>query len=254
MILTASFQTTDCRPSFGFQWNLTKVDWPSSSRKRKVWTPKPSMKRNERGIARSDMTHMIMCMLSGVSEMKSQKLSCADWACGKVAVGLRLDGVDEVGKLDRVLDEEDRNVVADEIPVALLGVELHRKAAHIAREVERALAAGDGREAHERLGLLADALEDVGAGDVGQRVRQLEKAVSAVAARVDDAFGNALVVEVENLLAEMKILKQRRSARTLAQSILIVGDRNALLRRKRGNIAARGLMDFPAVALGFPGS
>ena len=38
-------------------------------------------------MARSDMTHMIMCMLSGVSEMKSQKLSCADCACGKARSG-----------------------------------------------------------------------------------------------------------------------------------------------------------------------
>ena len=38
-------------------------------------------------MARSDITHMIMCMLSGVSEMKSQKLSCADCACGKPRSG-----------------------------------------------------------------------------------------------------------------------------------------------------------------------
>jgi len=42
---------------------------------------------HERGIARSDMTHMTMCMLSGVSEMKSQKLSCADWAWGNPRSG-----------------------------------------------------------------------------------------------------------------------------------------------------------------------
>ena len=29
LIFTASFHTTDCMPSFGFQWNLTKVDLPS---------------------------------------------------------------------------------------------------------------------------------------------------------------------------------------------------------------------------------
>jgi hypothetical protein len=49
----------------------------------KVRTPDPSMNRKERGMARSDMTHMIMCIDSGVSEMKSQKLSCAGCACGK---------------------------------------------------------------------------------------------------------------------------------------------------------------------------
>ena len=57
----------------------------------------------------------------------------------KGAVGLRLHRVDDVGKLDRVLDEEDRDVVADEVPVAFLGVELDGKAAHVAGEVERAL-------------------------------------------------------------------------------------------------------------------
>ncbi len=52
--------------------------------------PKPSMKRKDLGIARSDMIHMIMCMLSGVSEMKSQKLSWAVCACGKSQSGSAL--------------------------------------------------------------------------------------------------------------------------------------------------------------------
>ena len=82
----------------------------------------------------------------------------------KGAVGLLLHRMDQVGKLDRVLDEEHRDVVADEVPVAFLGVELDREAAHVAGEVERALAAGDGREAHEGRRLLAGALEEVGAG------------------------------------------------------------------------------------------
>ncbi len=51
---------------------------------------KPSIKRKERGMARSDMTHMIMCMDSGVRLMKSQKLSWADWACGKARSGSSL--------------------------------------------------------------------------------------------------------------------------------------------------------------------
>ena len=115
------------------------------------------MKRNERGIARSDIAHISMCVDSGMSETKSQKLSCAVCACGKPAVGLLLRRVDQVGELDRVLDEEHRDVVADEVPVALLRVELDREAAHVAREVGRALVAGDGREAHERRRLLAGA-------------------------------------------------------------------------------------------------
>ena len=46
-----------------------------------------NMKRKLRGMARSDMAHMIMCMLSGINEMKSQKLSCAVCAWGKSRSG-----------------------------------------------------------------------------------------------------------------------------------------------------------------------
>ncbi len=41
------------------------------------------MKRNERGIARSLIAHSSMCVDSGISDTKSQKVSCADAACGQ---------------------------------------------------------------------------------------------------------------------------------------------------------------------------
>ena len=44
-----------------------------------------------------------------------------------------LEGMDDVGKFHRVADEEDLQVIADEIPVAVLGIELHREAARIAQ-------------------------------------------------------------------------------------------------------------------------
>ena len=50
-------------------------------------------------------------------------------------VRLRLDSMDKVGKLDTVLDEKHRNVVANDIPVSLRGIELGRKSAHIANRV-----------------------------------------------------------------------------------------------------------------------
>jgi len=58
--------------------------------------------------------------------------------------------VDQVLELDRVLNEKHRDVVADQIPVALLGVELDREAADVARRVDRPGAARDRREAHEQ--------------------------------------------------------------------------------------------------------
>ena len=96
---------------------------------------------------------------------------------------------------------------------------------------------------------LAHALEDVGAGDVGQRLGQFEEAVGAIAAGMDDALGNALMVEVEDLLAEVEVLQQRRAARALPQGVLVVGDRDALLGRQHRVIAARDLMGLAAGGL-----
>ena len=45
------------------------------------------MNRNDRGMARSDMTHSSMWVDSGIRDTKSQKLSWADWACGKPRSG-----------------------------------------------------------------------------------------------------------------------------------------------------------------------
>jgi hypothetical protein len=56
---------------------------------------------------------------------------------GLLAEGDRVGllGMDEVGELDRVADEEDAEVIADQIPVAVLGVELDREPARVARRI-----------------------------------------------------------------------------------------------------------------------
>ena len=78
---------------------------------------------------------------------------------GLLAEGDRVGllGVDEVGELDRVADEEDAEVVADQIPVAVLGVELDREAARVARRLGGVPAAGDRGEAQGHVGALAPA-------------------------------------------------------------------------------------------------
>ena len=57
---------------------------------------------------------------------------------GDLTVGLGFRRMDQVGELDPVLNEEDRDVVPYEIPVALLGVEAHGKTADVAGGVGRA--------------------------------------------------------------------------------------------------------------------
>ena len=161
--------------------------------------------------------------------------------------------MNEVGELDGVLDEEHRDVVADEIPVALPCVELDGEPADVTGQVERALVAGDGREADEHLRALAGLLERVGTGDVGERFVALEVAVRSVAAGVDDSFGDALVVEVEDLLPEVEVLERRRAPKADAQGVLVVGDGDALLGRQ-ASPAVRRLVRLTPGAESAPGS
>ena len=89
-------------------------------------------------------------------------------------------------------------------------------------------------------------LEQVGAGEVGQRLVVLEEAVGAEAAGVHDALGDALVVEVEDLLAEVEVLQQRRAALADLQRVLVVGDRHALRGGQLGLAGATSLMRLAA--------
>lgn len=63
-IFNASSHTRLCTPSSGVQWNLTKWRSPFLLIRVKVLTPNPCIMRYERGIARSDIAHVYMCVAS----------------------------------------------------------------------------------------------------------------------------------------------------------------------------------------------
>ena len=111
----------------------------------KVWLPKPCMWRKLFGMPRSrhDDRHLVQRL--GQQRPEVPVVVGAAQAGARVA----LDRVVEVGEAQRIAEEEHRRVVADDVPVAFLGVELHREAADVALGVGRAALAGDGREAHE---------------------------------------------------------------------------------------------------------
>src|SRR5665811_1761998 len=74
----------------------------------------------------------------------------------KAAIGLHLDGMDEVGEFNGILDEENRDVIADQVPVAVLCVKLDGKSAYVTRGIHRTRTACDGRYTSEHGCLLAD--------------------------------------------------------------------------------------------------
>ncbi len=110
----------DCMPSFGFQWNLTKVTLPLALTSWKVWMPKPfdhAQRARDGAVGHRPHQHV-----RGLRHQRRQVPERVVGAAGLriAAVGLHLHGVDQIGELDRVLDEEHRDVVADQIPVAFL--------------------------------------------------------------------------------------------------------------------------------------
>ena len=161
---------------------------------------------------------------------------------GHAMVRLGLDRVHQVRELHRVLDEEHRHVVAHQVPVALVGIELHREAAHVARGVLGATLTGHRGEAHEHRGDLARLLERRGAGECGKILVGLEVAMRAGTARMHHALGDAFMVEMGELLAQDEILQQCRPAQTRLETVLVVRDRHRLV---GGHVPARAVVARP---------
>jgi len=136
-------------------------------------------------------------------------------------------GVDEIGKFERIAHEEYRRVVADDVPVALFGIEAQREPAHVALGVGGSALTRDGRESEECLGLLADLGERLGLGISRDVVGDGQRAVGAGTLGVLAALGNALAVLVGKLLEQKEIFEQHRAARAGGDAVLIVGDGHA---------------------------
>ena len=63
-------------------------------------------------------------------------------------------------------------------------------------------------------------------------------------------LGNALVIEVEDLLAEMEVFDQRRPALADLQRVLVVGDRTSLGGGEHLGFTLRGLVEFATIPSG----
>ena len=80
----------------------------------------------------------------------------------------------------------------------------------------------------------ADLSENFSARIAGDVVRDGERAIGGGALGVDDALGDALAVEVRELLEEVPVLHQQRAARAGGEGILVVGDGGAGAGRENG--------------------
>ena len=206
--ICASSHTRECTPATGFQWNFTRlvsplrVDHPERVDAEALHGPERA--RN------SAVTHLPEHMMGGlgvqrheIPERVVRRLRLRD-----LPVGLRLAGVDDVGELDAVLDEEHRDVVADQIEVALVGVELDRETPGVAHGIGGPARAEDGREPARRPGSSRPSCQEAGLGDRRGGAVGLENAVRRGAAGVHDPLRDALVIEVRDLLPQVEVLEK----------------------------------------------
>src|SRR5664280_41009 len=132
---------------------------------------------------------------------------------GESPVRLHLYGVDQIRKLDSILDKEDRDVIADKIPIAFFSVELDRKSTHVTRSIYRTCATCDGRYSSEYRRFLAHLGEYPGSGVFLQRRGQFEESMNPRGSRMNNTLGNTLMVEMSDFVAEDEIFEKCRTTR-----------------------------------------
>ena len=129
----------------------------------------------------------------------------------RLVVRAALLGVDEVRELLRVADEEDRRVVADEVVVALLGVELDREAARVALRCRRLPSSPATVENRISRSVLVPFWNRPALVNWLTSSVISKDAVGAAALGVHDALGHALAVELRHLLDQVVVLQQKRA-------------------------------------------
>src|SRR5882757_5915482 len=98
-------------------------------------------------------------------------------------------------ELRRISQEENRRIVGHEIPITLVGLELHAEASGIASAVVRAGFATNGGKA-DCDGTFCALLEHVCEAEVVECLCSLVDSMSATSLCMHDSLGNTLAVEV----------------------------------------------------------
>ncbi|MNM96068.1 hypothetical protein D3C81_1085340 [compost metagenome] len=162
----------------------------------------------------------------------------------------RLQRVNHVRELDRVTDKEDGRVVAHEVPVAFVRVELGGEAARIAHGLGRSLAVDHRGEPHRHRRAFAGAGKHLGGGQIGKVSFRDKFSLCCGAACVHHALGNPLPMEALELLDQVDVLQQRRTVRSGGLGVLVVADGRAVVARHGLGTGGEGKQGSKAVGDG----
>jgi hypothetical protein len=118
---------------------------------------------------------------------------------GNFGGGFRFSSVDNVWEFNSILDEEDGNVVADEIPVTLAGVKLGSKPTNIANSISGSTKSEDGGESNKQWSLIASVVEDGCARKLRNGFVETKHAMRTGATSMHNTLRNPLVIEMMDL-------------------------------------------------------
>jgi hypothetical protein len=145
---------------------------------------------------------------------------------GIFEMGLRVTllGVDEVGELGRVTNEEDGSVVENPVEVTLLSPQLDSKPTRVTSGVSRTRLATDSGEANGCTAFGTRLLEELDSADVRERVSQLEETVGTGTFGVYDTLGDTLTIKVSEKIDVVEVLEEEGTKNTSALSSVWLAD------------------------------
>ena len=116
-------------------------------------------KRTRYGAGQTLTTHEHVGAFRGQRDQNPRTYACAVCACGETAIRLLLRSVDQVRKFNSVLDKEDWNIVANQVPIAFLCVEFDGEPPDIAElDQKNRHFHGHGRESRTNTGVFSPTL------------------------------------------------------------------------------------------------
>ena|SRR2546421_6641223 len=110
-----------------------------------------------------------------------------------------LKGLTKVREFDGVLNEENWDVVAHNVPIAFFCIELDGKATDVSYGIGTATAALNGREAHENGGLPRSVGQHGRIRDILCTFEEGEFAKGASSTSMNNTLGNTLMIETMDL-------------------------------------------------------
>src|SRR5262245_60959 len=140
----------------------------------------------------------------------------------KTSAGVALDRVVEVSKTERIAEKKDWRIVSNDIPIAVLGVELERSPADITLRIGCPALPSDGRKAREQRRLFSNLRKNRRFGVLGDVVSRRERSIRPPALGMHPALRNDLAIKVCELLDEPDVLEESRATTTGCQDVGVV--------------------------------